>query len=94
MLPSTALCSLEKPETLASGEVLAAMCHLLSLVLSRVPNQILRAKFAASSQVLCSILEAKQVGGWRPSESGHWLLWGVPLRKPLHHVLAHTPATD
>ena len=25
-------CSLEKPETLASSEVLAAMCHLLSLV--------------------------------------------------------------
>ncbi|EFN50547.1 hypothetical protein CHLNCDRAFT_137227, partial [Chlorella variabilis] len=54
------MASLEKPETLASGEVLAAMCHLLSLVLGRVPNQILRAKFAAGSQVLCGILEAKQ----------------------------------
>ena len=53
--------SLENPETLGSGEVLAAMCHLLSLVLQRVPNAILRAKFAAGSAVLCGILEAKQV---------------------------------
>lgn len=55
--------SLEKPESLASGEVLAAMCHLLSIVLGRVPNQVLRAKFAAGSQVLCAIMDAKQVGG-------------------------------
>lgn len=54
--------SLEKPETLASGEVLAAMLHLLSLVLARVPNAILRSKFGAGSALLCSILEAKQVG--------------------------------
>ncbi|KAL4855011.1 RRP12-like protein [Chlorella vulgaris] len=54
------MASLEKPETMASSEVLAAMCHLLSLVLGRVPNQVLRSKFSAGSQVLCGILEAKQ----------------------------------
>ncbi|PSC74246.1 ARM repeat superfamily [Micractinium conductrix] len=54
------MASLEKPETLASGEVLAAMLHLLSLVLARVPNAILRSKFGAGSALLCSILEAKQ----------------------------------
>ena len=40
---------MEKPETAASSEVLAAMCHLLSIVLGRVPNAILRAKFGAGS---------------------------------------------
>ncbi|PRW60392.1 ARM repeat superfamily [Chlorella sorokiniana] len=54
------MASLEKPETLASSEVLAAMCHLLSLVLARVPNAILRAKFGAGSALLCGVVEAKQ----------------------------------
>lgn len=54
---------MEKPETAASSEVLAAMCHLLSIVLGRVPNAILRAKFGAGSAVLCGIVESKQVGG-------------------------------
>ena len=73
-LPCTAppACSLEKPETLASSEVLAAMCHLLSLVLGRVPNSILRSKFAAGSQVVCNIVEAKQVGGWLGGDLIDW----------------------
>ena len=58
--PPLSPCSLEKPETLGSGQVLGAMLHLLSLTLARVPNAVLRAKFGAGSALLCGILEAKQ----------------------------------
>ena len=91
LVPALRCCSLEKPETLASGEVLAAMCHLLSLVLGRVPNQILRAKFAAGSQVLCGILEAKQV---RPNHR-QAPLSSLPARfcsaQALHNLRARRP---
>lgn len=87
--------SLEKPETLASGQVLGAMCHLLALVLARVPNAVLRAKFGAGSALLCGIVEAKQVG-WgglggrgdgvavgrvqgRPGQPGRMRLWRSTL---------------
>ena len=45
----------------ASSEVLAAMCHLLSLVLGRVPNSVLRAKFGAGAALLRGVMEAKRV---------------------------------
>ncbi|GAB4822579.1 hypothetical protein N2152v2_009625 [Parachlorella kessleri] len=51
--------SLEKQETLQNSEVTAAMCHLLSLVLGRVPNAVLRAKLAPSAQLLAAVVEAK-----------------------------------
>lgn len=35
------------------------MCHLLSLVLARVPNSVLRSKFAPSVAVLARVVEAK-----------------------------------
>lgn len=35
------------------------MCHLLSMVLARVPNSVLRAKFAPSLAVLAAVVEAK-----------------------------------
>ncbi len=44
-------------------QVCAAMGTILSVTLSRVPNAVLRSKFAASSEILCSLVEehAEQV---------------------------------
>lgn len=42
-----------------SLQVTAAMCHLLSIVLGRVPNSVLRSKFAASVQLTASVVESK-----------------------------------
>jgi ribosomal RNA-processing protein 12 len=51
--------SLERPETIADAGVAAAMCTLLSSVLARVPNAMLKGKFAPSSRLLSSVLEAR-----------------------------------
>ncbi|KAK9818389.1 hypothetical protein WJX72_011834 [[Myrmecia] bisecta] len=49
--------SLEQPATQSSLEVVTPMCTLLGMVLSRVPDAVLRSKFAPSSQIMCTICE-------------------------------------
>lgn len=62
---------MEKPETLASNEVLAAMCTLLSLVLPRLPNAVLAGKAGQCGSVLAAVVEAKatEPGVLRPALS-------------------------
>eukprot|EP00887_Chlorella_sp_A99_P003957 scaffold11.g3957.t1 len=54
------MASLEKPESLASNAMLAAMCTLLALVLPRLPTAVLRSKFGQSATALAAVAEAKQ----------------------------------
>lgn len=47
----------------ARAQVVLAMCSLLAYVLPRVPNSILRSKFAGSSGLVCAVLEGHRSGG-------------------------------
>ncbi|KAF5829827.1 hypothetical protein DUNSADRAFT_15445 [Dunaliella salina] len=49
--------ALEKPDTRNSSLVVQAMCHLLSMVLPRVQQGVLRAKFVGATSLLASLLE-------------------------------------
>mmetsp|Transcript_19672 Transcript_19672/g.54892 ORF Transcript_19672/g.54892 Transcript_19672/m.54892 type:complete len:1497 (+) Transcript_19672:183-4673(+) len=49
--------ALEKPDTRSSSLVVQAMCHLLSMVLPRVQQGVLRSKFVGATSLLASLLE-------------------------------------
>jgi len=62
--------SLEKPEARASPEILAAMCHLLSLALGRVPEPAVKAK---ADQTLALILSVAEGTAEKPAAAMHVL---------------------
>lgn len=49
--------ALEQPETIKSPQVTLAACTLLSTILARVPNAVLRAKFNGCVKVISGIVE-------------------------------------
>ncbi|KAJ9506030.1 hypothetical protein QJQ45_002495 [Haematococcus lacustris] len=48
---------LERPDTRGSAQVVQAVCTLLGLVLPRVPNPVLRAKWVGASALITSVLK-------------------------------------
>ncbi|KAK9864417.1 hypothetical protein WJX84_009705 [Apatococcus fuscideae] len=55
--------SLERVEVQASPEMAAAFCRLLAHIMPRIPDLTLKAKSAASSQILCAIIARHHVEG-------------------------------